>query len=1566
MGLKSNKALRQLSRQYFRAEIERLEQRAYLAGDVSLLQNIYDDNLPEVGYSHARTAWGGTAYLNGYLYFMSIDPAKGTGLWKTDGTDVGSSLVLSVEDGALGWLTVSGNNLFFSRKTDDLGYELWATDGTTGGTKLVKDIATGPLSAKPAYLTDVNGTLFFTFDHGSELSTGAVWKSDGTEAGTVEVVDPNLAINSSPQFINKAGGLLYFASGTDTALMELWRTDGTPEGSFKIGNYNFGHSSNTVFSAVLNSEIYFHAGGSFYKSAGTAASTIVLGTSGGNSHLASTNDAVYFAKGNALWITNGTPLGTKIVASLSSTPYDLTTVGNLCFFVGYTSTTGYEVWVSNGTAAGTAMVKEIVPGVNNNDPADLVAHNGMLYFLAGSTPDTRQIWKSDGTAAGTQMVTDFVRNVVELQPVELQAYGNSLYFYGHDGFNGQQLWKSDGTAAGTRVIKYFGNSISSTDITNLTAVQNIAYFSVKGVWDDRWELWKYDELGKAVYLKSLGYNEPADFFAFGNQLLFVSEDAVNGRELWVSDGTSAGTKILIDIRPGNSSSGVKILGVFGGNVYFTANTSDTVFNFWRTDGTVVGTSAVAALNPQYMTELYGKLYFIARDSSGTFLWTSDGTTAGTTKLLTTSLFSKPSHLTRVGNQLFFYAGNTGNATYDLWKSDGTQSGTVRVKDLDSTYFQSSMQASKEWNNKLVFTTWTSSGKRLWISDGTSAGTFVLKTVVENAGTFDYLNLYSTPQSIYFTASSLANGTELWKSDGTPAGTTVVQDLLPGARGSNPKNIITAGNTLYYSADDGNGAALWMLDSPASPMTMIKDILPGAGNPNISSLIWVNGKLLFQANDGIHGDELWASDGTAEGTAMVENLTIPYTSGHYEFTEFAGYYYFVTDDGVHGEEIWRTDGTAAGTHLFKEFYPGLNGSYPRNFTVAGNVMYFTARDPHNGYSLWKTDGTVTGTNILKNIDQSNTTIDQLMFDGTRLFFTAYDSTHGSELWTSDGTTAGTTLLTDIYAGTSNSSPSAYYTVGGLTYFHVYYNNIYVTNGTAEGTRFVKEMYGAFTTFIDLNGEVYFGAQGGFWKTDGTEEGTVLIKSINLTTQSEDYNPPPVVYNGKLYFFGKDGTAGVHLWSSDGTTEGTNIVASFDSAFYSLFLFEGQLYFTADDGIHGSEIWRTDGTSAGTKLVTDLTLGATSSSFVSFLPTNGALYFTLSVAVGGSELWKTDGTSSGTIPAGEFNSQTPSTLNSRIHYLQTPPVLKGVINGKIIFSGIDTANGYELRVLNESPLGIETSTALLIEGPGGDRTVAKLSTLDPISGESFDYSLAPGEGAIDNQLFYFQGDELRTVIQFDANFKSKYSIRVRSTDSGGLVTEQVFVFEVIPLTRVESVIIGDGTKQRSTVKELTINFNTMISFQENAFQIIQRGTQELVELVINSQINNGKSSIVLRFTGELVRPGTQGLLDGNYEMLIDSMKINSTLTGLSLDGNNDGLAGGNFRFGHLSTDNFFAMLGDLDGDRDVDALNLLTMRMSLNKLQGQSGYNASYDTDGDGDVDALDFLRFQKNMNKVLTY
>ena len=146
---------------------------------------------------------------------------------------------------------------------------------------------------------------------------------------------------------------------------------------------------------------------------------------------------------------------------------------------------------------------------------------------------------------------------------------------------------------------------------------------------------------------------------------------------------------------------------------------------------------------------------------------------------------------------------------------------------------------------------------------------------------------------------------MWKSDGTAAGTVLVKDIRPGSTGSFPRYLTAVGNTLFFQANDGvSGYELWKSDGTAAGTVLVKDIRPGYYRSNPRNLTVVGNTLFFTANDGVNGEELWKSDGTAAGTVLVGDIRPGSSSSNPRNLRVVGNnLFFSADNGVNGEELW---------------------------------------------------------------------------------------------------------------------------------------------------------------------------------------------------------------------------------------------------------------------------------------------------------------------------------------------------------------------------------------------------------------------------------------------------------------------------------------------------------------------------------------------------------------------------------------------------------------------------------------------------------------------------------------
>jgi ELWxxDGT repeat protein len=113
----------------------------------------------------------------------------------------------------------------------------------------------------------------------------------------------------------------------------------------------------------------------------------------------------------------------------------------------------------------------------------------------------------------------------------------------------------------------------------------------------------------------------------------------------------------------------------------------------------------------------------------------------------------------------------------------------------------------------------------------------------------------------------------------------------------------------------------------------------------------NGTLFFRVTD-TSGSQLWKSDGTRGGTALVRAIDPGVdTIGMPFMASIGGAVYFASRDGAHGGELWKSDGTAAGTVLVQDINPGPAGSSPEDLVAADGTLYFSADDGTHGRQLW---------------------------------------------------------------------------------------------------------------------------------------------------------------------------------------------------------------------------------------------------------------------------------------------------------------------------------------------------------------------------------------------------------------------------------------------------------------------------------------------------------------------------------------------------------------------------------------------------------------------------------------
>ncbi|MBV9964021.1 MAG: T9SS type A sorting domain-containing protein [Parafilimonas sp.] len=419
------------------------------------------------------------------------------------------------------------------------------------------------------------------------------------------------------------------------------------------------------------------------------------------------------------------------------------------------------------------------------------------------------------------------------------------------------------------------------------------------------------------------------YAVLNNIAYFTANDGVHGTELWRSDGTTAGTYMVKDIKPGAGSSSITNITAANGKIYFTADTSLQAYNPWISDGTSAGThvlSKTAYLAGMY-TDAGKKVFFFTND--GEELWVTDGTDSGTKKIYIDFDFYDYKQPVSAGGNFYFtlYSPYSGR---QLWISDGTQAGTHKLRDI-GFFPPGGPQQLTPYKGKLYFSADDGDGRKFWVSDGTTKGTHELKSnsvfltefyqVIENGEPDPRLAIYNN--AFYFTASDPANGigNQLFKySLNDTAGVVLVKNITPGADANiQPYEIVGYKNGVAFKVLNADSSAtLWTTKGSDADTKQLKTFTEKNGR-NLTNLYNASGNLCFEAYQSTSGFELWRSNGTQSGTFLVDDILHGHASSNpYYTTSFgAGTILFSAKSDTAGIELWKSDGTSTGTVMIKD-------------------------------------------------------------------------------------------------------------------------------------------------------------------------------------------------------------------------------------------------------------------------------------------------------------------------------------------------------------------------------------------------------------------------------------------------------------------------------------------------------------------------------------------------------------------------------------------------------------------------------------------------------------------------
>lgn len=755
--------------------------------------------------SAAFTAW------RGLVFFLANPSYANEKLWVTDGTREGTRLVfdpLLVPGRLEGPLVSLPDALLFTLRDNNNQISLWRTDGTSLGTSRL-DFNPGASLKYLVYLTPAGHRAFFWASEEPLSTKKDLWVTDGTPAGTFEVRP-----DSAPWMPAAWNDLLFYFHDGD-----LWRSDGTPAGTYMVRNFGPGFRVDRITSSACGALFWMQeaATGRFsvWSSQGSTATTRQLWQSGPEGFLVDLRNAADRAfflsrEGSSLdlWEVAGDTCQARHAAVLcgaqrsclnSGPPHYLGYSGQthligtgarVCFNL-HLAETGSELWCSDGSEAGTALVRDI-----HSDPGSAVAGIATLgrwaVFSARSHYDAAFLWRSDGTAARTKLI-----NTRVAWPQSFVRDGSRLWFIGADSANPllrRGLWTTDATSGGTAKM---------AEIFNLGEITPFG---------------------------------PGVFFSANSD---INDFQGSGNEPWISNGTPAGTHLLVDINrqiyfppftspPIAGSSSPTAAVRLGSQVLFTANDGFTGRELWATDGTAPGTRLVLDIDPRVDTS-YGEV----RPYS-----------------------SYPGAPVRLGGVVLF-AAEEETAGRELWRTDGTPAGTRLVRDLLPGSAGSSPHDLVALGGKVYFLAETGTGEGLWRTDGTAAGTVLIRRLTLQGVPSQGQDLTVAGNRLFFVVRNEMTGPELFVSDGTFRGTRLLE-LRPGPKGSYPQALTAIGGKLLFAADDGEtGLEPWVSDGTPRGTRRLGDLAPGPNASSPSSFTATDKLLFFGADDGTHGRELWA-------------------------------------------------------------------------------------------------------------------------------------------------------------------------------------------------------------------------------------------------------------------------------------------------------------------------------------------------------------------------------------------------------------------------------------------------------------------------------------------------------------------------------------------------------------------------------------------------------------------------------------------------------------------------------------------------------------------------------------
>ncbi|HSS77224.1 MAG TPA: ELWxxDGT repeat protein, partial [Thermoanaerobaculia bacterium] len=545
--------------------------------------------------------------LNSGLVFVAAASSEDFELWGSDGTPQGTRKLGNTCSECGNDLALAAGAVYFRGPVPDgttaLDSTLWVSDGTAAGTRLFAAAEAQTFDA-PFSVAALGGRILFgawsglagDFRHNDV----ELWSSDGSPGGTRQTADINRAGNSSNvrSSVAAGGDVFSIASENGEDNLNVWRSDGTEPGTVKLlpSFFDFRGTSQLAVGgdkAFLVTDDFSSSGSQLWRVQHEGPNQQLL--SGGQSQFiaspVSYRGQLYFLRGQGeLWTSDGSAQGTRKAIEIPGIPSPsfLEAPGSELWFLAHDpdSFEFSQVWRTDGTQAGTRRVHDFGFNFAGFDP-EFTQIGSQVYFIALQPNfDIPQVWKTDGSDAGTSAITS---PTAQALPAELTSFQGNLYFFANQTPGGPRaLWRSDGTPGGTTVVHSFpaepDSSIFEPPHAGLTVLGSRLVFAIDDGVHGR-EPWTSDGTPGGTALLRDVLPGPAgsgatSFTAAAGQLFFAAHDGAHGFEPWRTDGTPDGTRLVQDIAPEGASSYPADFTLAGDKLFFSANDGISGTELW--------------------------------------------------------------------------------------------------------------------------------------------------------------------------------------------------------------------------------------------------------------------------------------------------------------------------------------------------------------------------------------------------------------------------------------------------------------------------------------------------------------------------------------------------------------------------------------------------------------------------------------------------------------------------------------------------------------------------------------------------------------------------------------------------------------------------------------------------------------------------------------------------------------------------------------------------------------------------------------------------------------------------